>query len=905
MMVDGAGHGWRGTELAALHDALVASALACGLTPSHRLALILPDHPGTALAILALAHQMSVLPLNPDLTAAEQVAILTGGGVDAVVSLPGHGAAVALAAAAGLAHLTLDPGKGVLFGRVGAARACRPVGLVLLTSGSTGTPKQVPLSPQNLWHSAQTIAQTLHLTPQDRAAHALPMFHVGALVDLVLAPLISGGSIAVTAARTPDALRDVVLGQRATWLQLVPTMLARCLAEFDAATARAIGSRLRFIRSVSADLAPQRQAEAEAHFGTILIQMYGMTETAGQIASNPLPPARRKPGSVGLTGSPAVLLLDATGSVVPAGTEGEICVQGPSVTAGYEGTPRKDQFHGQWLRSGDLGRIDADGFLFLTGRIKGMINRGGEKVAPVEVERAALSVQGVAEAVAYGTAHPTLGEQVGLAVTLREGALLRAEDVLAALVPHLAAFKLPRTVDIRTDLPRLGNGKVDRAALRRVAGATGPAVPPSPLARQIGAVWAEVLHCPVPNPEDDFFDAGGDSLSATAFLIRLEAAFGHPVPGNLLFEAPRFGAFVERLAAISPTDAPQDAVSAFLLRETAAWPGQRSLPGGLILGTGTAGTMAPVFFCAQGNSECRTIRAVLDADRPVYFLRSLYLMPGRTDATDAGLALRFADEIDQIRPVGPVYLGGFCAGARIMDRAARILRARGREIGPFLSIDYGFSEPTAYPVLHVWTACRIHPAASHFRRPEMGLAVLHPAGARAIRVRGIHTEAFTEAFMAPAGAAYERLLSGTEVMTPPDPPATPDFLTRRTLQAARLEARLPRVMSAGRHRIGVRVTNLGDAVWPSGQDAPFALTARLLGKGAAVFSRLAGDMDLPAPLAAGASVDVELQVTVPRRLAQAILHIAMVDQGVGLFDEAKSPPLRRRVLLLPFACGMA
>lgn len=896
-MVDGQGRAASGDDLAARHDALVESAQSLGATSAHRLAMILPDHPGTALAILTLSNHLSVLPLNPDLTLAEQVRIVTEAAVDAIVSLPADPKATALATTASLPLVTLDPDEGVLRGSLKVARVERGAGLVLLTSGSTGSPKRVPLTHRALWLSARTIAQTLRLGPDDCAGHAMPMFHIGALVDLVLAPWIAGGSVALARGRTPDALCDLVLGQPVTWLQLVPTMLARCVAEYDPATAQAIGARLRFIRSVSADLAPARQAEAEALFGTALVQMYGMTETAGQIASNPVPPGLRKPGSVGLTSAPEVRLLDPTGSMVPQGAEGEICIQGESVTEGYENTPRTEQFHGRWLRSGDLGRFDEEGYLFLTGRVKDMINRGGEKIAPIEVERAALTIPGVVEAVAYAVPHPTYGEQVGLSVTVRPGSGLQGDDVAQALGPHLAPFKQPRRVEIRADLPRLGSGKIDRAALRREASEQGARAPQSPLARKVGAVWADVLRGPLPHPDEDFFEAGGDSLSATAFLLRLDDVLGHPVPGNLLFEAPRFGAFVERLAQVRPAEGPLDAIATYVLRATAGWPGQRALPGGLILGTGTSGALPPAFFCAQGSRECRSIRSALNPDRPLYLLRSLYLMQGRSPATEAALMRLYADEVDRIQPDGPLFLGGFCAGARIMSGVARILWAQGREIGPFLSIDFKFTEPTPYPVLHVWTDCPIFPASAHFARAEMGLPLLHPAGGRIVRVEGVHTRAMTDARMVPVGVAYEAMMSGTDAGSAL--PAPLDFTARQALQVARLEARLPRVLMAGRHTLAVRVTNLGPGLWPSGPGAAFSLAARFLGKGGSTLSALAGSVDLPEPLAPGATVAVTLEVKVPRKLELAVLEVAMVDQGVGRFAPNTSPPLSRRVLILP------
>lgn len=905
-MVDGDGRGWPGSELADLLQSLCAGAEAAGLAPGHRVALILPDHPATAVAILGLSERLSVLPLNNALTQAEQAEILVQAGVDAVIALPQDAAAAALAQVAGALFLSFAPETGMLraTGALPAPTIARPAGLVLLTSGSTGTPKRVPLRADQLWHSARTIAQTLALSPTDRVAHALPMFHVGALVDLVLAPLVSGGSVALCPARTPAAMAATVLAQGASWAQMVPTMLARCLAEFDPVTAQAVGARLRFIRSVSSDLAPVRQAEAEALFGTALVQMYGLTETCGQVASNAPPPGQRKPGSVGRIAGPEVVLLDPTGSPVPQGAEGEICIRGPAVTTGYEDAAREAQFHGPWLRSGDLGRLDSEGFLHLTGRRKEMINRGGEKIAPVEVERAAMAVPGVAEAVAYAVPHPTYGEQVGLAVTLGPGVVLSGEEVQRALTPRLAPFKLPRSVEVMAELPRLGGGKIDRSALRRRAGPAVAAVAVlSPLARQVAAIWAAVLQGPLPQPDEDFFDAGGDSLSATEFLLRLETALGHPVPGNLLFEAPRFTAFVDHLAAYRPPAVPQDAMEAFLLRETAAWPGQRSLPGGLILGTATVGEKVPLFFCAQGNFECLAIREVLAPDRPLYIMRSLYLMPGRHVQSDHALARRYAGEIGRIRPEGPLHLGGFCAGARVMEAAAQILLAEGREVALFVSIDHAFSRPASFAVLQGWTECDYHPPSAHFLRPRMGFALMYPAGTEVLGIEGIHMRALTPERMRPLGEMVERLMEGKTRILPPAPTQDLSLPARRALQAARLRVCGPRVLRAGVNRMKVRVHNLAGGEWPSGPGAGFALSARLLHLDGRVLKVRVGDADLPGPLGPGAAVEVEMSVAMPRVAALCWLEIALVDQGIAVFDPQTAPPARRRVLILPFGSG--
>ncbi|MEM9581388.1 MAG: AMP-binding protein, partial [Pseudomonadota bacterium] len=332
-----------------------------------RIATRLPDAPSTAFTLLALSHHVQVMALNPALTATETRSALAGSGARALLCLPDDPVARSLDIPC--AHVSTD-GDFIVpdIGGAQTDRATEWVGVVLMTSGSTGTPKRVPLTCAQLYRSADRIARALQLSEQDRAVHALPMFHIGALVDLLLAPLLAKGSVAFATGMGAGPLRDAVLQNGGTWMQLVPTMLNRLRADLSPEETSQMGAQLRFIRSVSSDLAPDVQTRAEALFaGTPIIQMFGMTETAGQITTNPLPPQTRKLGSVGRAFECGLRINDLD----------EIEVQSDAVTSGYEGLPRHAHFTNDgWLQTGDLGTIDEDGFVFLTGRAKEIINRG-------------------------------------------------------------------------------------------------------------------------------------------------------------------------------------------------------------------------------------------------------------------------------------------------------------------------------------------------------------------------------------------------------------------------------------------------------------------------------------------------------------------------------------------------
>ena len=299
------------------------------------------------------------------------------------------------------------------------------VALVLQTSGTTARPKTVPLTHANLAASAASVARSLALAPADCGLVAMPLFHIHGLVAGLLAPLAAGGAVACPGDFNAFRFFDWLDAFRPSWYTAVPTMhqliLARAARHADA-LARA---RLRFVRSSSAPLPPVVLERIEAAFRAPMIEAYGMTEASHQMAAQPLPPGLRKPGSVGRPAGVDLVVLDPDGATVSTGEHGEIAVRGPGVTAGYEANPEANAaaFTADgWFRTGDEGYLDADGYLFLTGRLKELINRGGEKIAPREVEEVILRHPAVRQAVCFALPHATLGEEVAAAVVRAEGA---------------------------------------------------------------------------------------------------------------------------------------------------------------------------------------------------------------------------------------------------------------------------------------------------------------------------------------------------------------------------------------------------------------------------------------------------------------------------------------------------
>src|SRR5437660_5822118 len=346
------------------------------------------------------------------------------------------------------------------------------VALILHTSGSTGRPKRVPLKHANLSISARNVARNYALTPDDVSLCVMPLFHVHGLVASTLATLATGGTVVVPGKFSPLSFWRVARDYGATWYSAVPTLHQLLLARAEAGSSRPAGAeRLRFIRSCSASLPPQVMKDLESAFGAPVLEAYGMTEAAHQMASNPLPPGDRKPGSVGRGTDVRISIMDANGRHLPRGERGEVVIEGPNVIRGYENNPDANAtaFVDGWFRTGDQGFLDEDGYLTLVGRIKELINRGGEKISPREIDEVLLAHPAVAEAVCFGVPHPTWGEEVAAAVVVRQP--VSESELLAYCRERLADYKRPKQIHITDTIPRTATGKIQR---RIVAQAYSP-----------------------------------------------------------------------------------------------------------------------------------------------------------------------------------------------------------------------------------------------------------------------------------------------------------------------------------------------------------------------------------------------------------------------------------------------
>ncbi len=347
------------------------------------------------------------------------------------------------------------------------------VALILHTSGSTGRPKRVPLTHAQLSISARNVAQTYNLTAQDVSLCVMPLFHVHGLVASTLATLATGGTVVVPAKFNPLSFWRVAGDYGATWYSAVPTLHQLLAARAQPGAKPAGADKLRFIRSCSASLSPQLMSDLEAAFGAPVLEAYGMTEAAHQMASNPLPPSARKAGSVGPnTGTTTIGIMDGAGNLLKAGERGEVVIRGANVIRGYENNPdaNASSFTSGWFRTGDQGYLDEEGYLLLTGRLKEMINRGGEKISPREIDEVLLGHPAVAEAVAFGAPHPTWGEEVAAAVVLKADAT--EADLISYCRERMADFKRPKQIHITTVIPRTATGKIQRRVVAEAFAAT-------------------------------------------------------------------------------------------------------------------------------------------------------------------------------------------------------------------------------------------------------------------------------------------------------------------------------------------------------------------------------------------------------------------------------------------------
>jgi amino acid adenylation domain-containing protein len=541
-----------------------------GVSRSDRVAVVLPNGPEAAVAIVAVAAGAVCVPLHPGFTAEEWqryfgelrvAALLTRANMDS--------ASRGVAHSLGMPVIDLSPrpseGAGTFSlvssaprrGIDGGFASGTDDAFILLTSGTTSRPKTVPLTHASVCLSAYNVGAALALGPSDRLLNVLPLFHGHGLISGVLAALAAGSGVVCTAGFDAAAFFSWLREFRPTWYTAVPAIHRAVLSAAGHNKHRARKSSLRLIRSASSSLTPEVLGRLEALFGVPVIDTYGMTEAATQIAANPLD--RRKPGSVGQSAGAEIAILDSEGRHLPRSQRGEIALRGPTITRGYDNDAAATAatFRDGWFRTGDFGYLDEDGYLFIVGRIKDIIDRGGQKVAPAEVEQALLGHPDVVDAAVFSVPHRRLGADVAAAIVLREGAQLSAGSLRDFVRRRLARFKVPGVIRFVPQIPKGPAGKIKRDELVSAFSMTQPtarveragklAAPRSELERQLANAWRELLELNRISIDEDVFALGADSLTVTQMLSRLRARFSVDFSFKDIFEAPTVAALAARL----------------------------------------------------------------------------------------------------------------------------------------------------------------------------------------------------------------------------------------------------------------------------------------------------------------------------------------------------------------------
>jgi len=456
-------------QVLAMADALASA----GIHRGDRVAIALPNGFPAVVSFLATSIAGTAAPLNPAYPYEEFLFFLKDTNAKLLLSPPAGAEYVRSAATdlkipiypvemtpAGEVHLR-DAPKGTSV----TEPSSEDIALILHTSGSTGRPKRVPLRHSHLAVSAANIANTYLLSEEDTSLCIMPLYHIHGIMASTMATLLSGGIVVLPTKFNPLAFWRMVREYHVTWYSGVPTMHQLVLARTREKPAE-VGS-LRFIRSCSAPFSAETIHQMEEIFGVPFVEAYGMTEAAHQMTSNPLPPRHRKPGSVGVGAGIRISIMDTHGNHLGTDERGEVVIQGANVFRGYENNPEANAraFVSGWFRTGDQGYLDEDCYLHLTGRIKDIIIRGGENIAPHEVDAVLLKHPAVASAVTFGYAHPTLGEEVAAAVVLHEPGSESEYSLLKYCCEHMAEFKTPKKIYFVDSIPTTGTGKIRRRAV--------------------------------------------------------------------------------------------------------------------------------------------------------------------------------------------------------------------------------------------------------------------------------------------------------------------------------------------------------------------------------------------------------------------------------------------------------
>jgi acyl-CoA synthetase (AMP-forming)/AMP-acid ligase II/thioesterase domain-containing protein len=672
----------------ARHVQLIGHQLrAAGVSSNSRIGIALPRGPAAAIFSIAACCNGILVPLNPSLPNTDLEAELTHLRLDALIvsdifdlhkwsSLAGEGCGVFIVAESTpsrLVDIALEQIRPIGRSKQAPLPTAESWTGIFRTSGTTGTFKRVPVTHGNLLAMADKMQRWLQLTHTDRSACIMPLYYTAGFKATLLVPLLIGCSVALPTSTQPHDCEQWLSELQPTWLTAAPPFLQAVLENLRAQVPQrpvtSFAPSLRFVLSTASYLPPATGTELQDRLGLPVVEFYGLCE-AGMMTAPIFPPETARPGSVGRVPNGELAIQSDEGSFLGPGQAGEIMVRGPSVTPGYlvddiDGIPTGLQ--NGWLPTGDIGTVDSDGVLTVTARRKEMINRGGEKISPYDVEKALLAHPAVREAAAFALPHPRLGETVGAAVVLRAGASLGSTELIAFVSDRLASFQLPRHIEILESLPVGVTGKISRTQLSiataNVQRLTGQ--PGVPLEMLIANIWQRLLNRTNIGVEDDFFEIGGDSLLLTEMLLELEETIHHRVPPSAM----RIPLTILHLTEILASQAAAKQEVMIRVR---------------------SGVGAPLFLFHGDYQHWGLygyrLSDLLKSDAPVYLLHSV-LDPTSKIETVEDMVQQHLPHIEAIEPNGPIRLAGFCHGGLAALELAHQLESRGREIDSVVLID--------------------------------------------------------------------------------------------------------------------------------------------------------------------------------------------------------------------------
>jgi oxalate---CoA ligase len=678
-------------ELQCLIDEVRAALRLAGFGQSARIAIAMRNGPQAALAIVAVACSAVSIPINPRQSLSEIETCLAALRPDAVLVVEGADSAARRAAERkGItiieATQSKDGSLGFSVGLLKTTIAATPDesdepdtdahALILQTSGtSNAEPKLIPVTHRIMLAAAEREQVSYELTPLDRCLSVTPIWYAFGLLLPVFTPLLTGGSVAFPANALEVDLSEWLTVLMPTWYPAAPTLHLSILERLEAQAGAKRKHSLRFVLTGGAS-PPQKVREGlQSILGVPMLDRYGASETQ-LISTNRPPPGPSRPGTCGIPWPNTVGIFGDDGQQVGAGEQGELFVSGSTVISSYLNAPElnRTRFVNGWFRTGDIGCFDKNGFLTLHGRKDDFINRGGEKISPVEIDDALMRHPAVAEAVAFGVSHARLGEDVAAAVVLRPDKAATPVELRKYLGEQVASFKVPRRIIIVNELPKGVTGKILRRrlsdSLGRSTGVPSPVLNASAnndLLFRLRDLWERMLNCGPLSIDDDFFEKGGDSLLATDMLIEVERMIGKAIPSSILFEAGTIRQLVQKLSEAG---------------------GLQAAP---LIQLSSNGSQAPlVFFHGDlfgGGHYVKRLAHLLGSDQPLFVIA-----PHGADGTPIphSVEAMAADGLPSImnaQPEGPYRLAGWCIGGLVAFEAARMLLAAGKQVEMVIIID--------------------------------------------------------------------------------------------------------------------------------------------------------------------------------------------------------------------------